>query len=172
MVLGSGLTVWDNSHQPNVEVDFLVKAFHDRNSQPIQLLDIFLLRKAALFKRRTQFLGEDYLAVPLVGGDFAPLLSGLQAVIDAAVFSSSGLFVFRFLLLVGTHVPAGLIAHAGDLAVTVQGVVSADDQEPAVAVPATPGKIARRHALVEISVQKADQAREGDLLGQHRFSRL
>lgn len=84
---------------------------------------------------------------------------------DAAIFPSGGLFIFRFLLLVGAHVSAGLAARAGDIAVSVQGIVSADGQELAAAVVTAPGKIARRHALAEIQVQKADQTLEGDLLG-------
>lgn len=91
----------------------------------------------------------NHLAVPLTGGDFSPLLSGLQTVVDAAVLSSGGDSVFRFSLLVG-----------------------ADGQEPPAAMLAASGKIARRHALVEVQVQKAEQALEDDLFGKHQFPRF
>ena len=93
-------------------------------SQLIQFSYILLLGNLLGQKIVLQLLSLDYLSVPLIRGDPAPPLTGLQSVVDPTILPGSGFGLLFFLLaLVSTHLPAGLAAGSRYHPFTVSGIL-------------------------------------------------
>ena len=80
-------------------------------SQLIQFSYILLLSNLLCQKSILELLSLDYLPVPLVRGNPAPPLTGLQSVVNAAILPRSGFSLLLFLLpLMSSYLPTGLAA--------------------------------------------------------------
>ena len=102
---------------------------HDRISagfsQLLQFPYILLLGNLLCQKSVLQLLCLDYMSVPLIRGNPAPPLTGLQPVVDPAILPSSGFGLLLFLLpLMSSYLPTSLAAGSRYHPVTVTGIVS------------------------------------------------
>ena len=81
-----------------------------------------------------------YLSVPLVRGNPAPPLTGLQPVVDPAIFPRSGFGLLLFLLpFMSSYLPTSLAAGSRYYPVTVSGIVSPYGQKPSAAMGTAAG---------------------------------
>ena len=104
-------------------------------SQLIQFSYILLLSNLLCQKSVLQLLSLHYLSVPLVRGNPAPPLTGLQPVVDPAIFPRSGFGLLLFLLpFMSSYLPTSLAAGSRYYPVTVSGIVSPYGQKPSAAM--------------------------------------
>ena len=114
---------------------------HDRISagfsQLLQFPYILLLGNLLCQKSVLQLLCLDYMSVPLIRGNPAPPLTGLQPVVDPAILPSSGFGLLLFLFpLMSSYLPTSLAAGSRYHPGTVSGIVAPYRQKPPAAMGA------------------------------------